>query len=249
MAKSNSLTGVLNPVKTPALKRIGQSISVTNTLAVQSYKVTSEWVLGFCITVSCSSLFSAVYQFSYRSSTFAHSPPAFTDKGLLVSTSPQQPVLEWHCGKSRSDCKGNQTARGALNKNLVIKIPCYYSRMCLGACIWVKLCGCGCRVGGVTCTYSSFLWSCSSWVLWKRMWAGTEGSTSFIEQSAVRARVVYLTDFLCNSTLCVCVCARADIFVITLAITCAFVNYFKCPAGHIRVNPRRETAHRGPQFG
>lgn len=44
VAKSNSLTGVLNPVKTPALKRIGQSISVTNTntLAVQSYKVTSE---------------------------------------------------------------------------------------------------------------------------------------------------------------------------------------------------------------
>lgn len=29
MAKSNSLTGVITPVKTPALKRIGQSISVT----------------------------------------------------------------------------------------------------------------------------------------------------------------------------------------------------------------------------
>lgn len=29
VAKSNSLTGVITPVKTPALKRIGQSISVT----------------------------------------------------------------------------------------------------------------------------------------------------------------------------------------------------------------------------
>lgn len=31
VAKSNSLTGVITPVKTPALKRIGQSISVTVT--------------------------------------------------------------------------------------------------------------------------------------------------------------------------------------------------------------------------
>lgn len=34
VAKSNSLTGVITPVKTPALKRIGQSISVTKPLFV-----------------------------------------------------------------------------------------------------------------------------------------------------------------------------------------------------------------------
>lgn len=63
VAKSNSLTGVLNPVKTPALKRIGQSISVTNTLAVQSYKVTSEWVLGFCISQLLLSVLSGLSVF------------------------------------------------------------------------------------------------------------------------------------------------------------------------------------------
>lgn len=61
VAKSNSLTGVLNPVKTPALKRIGQSISVTNTRSHTKWPVNEFW--GFCITVSCSSVHSGLLVF------------------------------------------------------------------------------------------------------------------------------------------------------------------------------------------
>lgn len=48
MAKSNSLTGIITPVKTPALKRIGQSISVMMhehcciCVAIQSEQLATE---------------------------------------------------------------------------------------------------------------------------------------------------------------------------------------------------------------
>lgn len=110
MAKSNSLTGVITPVKTPALKRIGQSISVTVHKRLHAPVVMPP---GFCRqTFHRSALFTAVHQFSHGGSTSAPSTPASPHKGLVISTSTQQPVLERHCGESRSHREGDQASRG-----------------------------------------------------------------------------------------------------------------------------------------
>lgn len=202
VAKSNSLTGVLNPVKTPALKRIGQSISVTNSHT--KWPVNEFWVLYNGQLLLCSQR-----SISFRTEA-RPLPTAPLRSRTKASSFPRRRNSQcWSDTVESHDLTAKEIKRQeVLNKNLLLKYLVTVAEYVRGACIWVKLCGCGCSVGGVTCTYSSFLWSCSSRVLWKRMWAGTEGSTSFIEQSAVRAGVVYLTDFLCNSTHCVCVCVR-----------------------------------------
>lgn len=92
MAKSNSLTGVLTPVKTPALKRIGQSISVSVHKHTHTHPIHVQNDLSVH-TFSHSTLFAAVYQFSHRGSTFAPGP-APSLEGLVIPTPAQQPMLE-----------------------------------------------------------------------------------------------------------------------------------------------------------
>lgn len=92
VAKSNSLTGVLTPVKTPALKRIGQSISVSVHKHTHTHPIHVQNDLSVH-TFSHSTLFAAVYQFSHRGSTFAPGP-APSLEGLVIPTPAQQPMLE-----------------------------------------------------------------------------------------------------------------------------------------------------------
>ena len=83
--------------------------------------------------------------------------------------------------------------------------------------------------------YALFLWSCSTRRLWKRMWAGTAGSTSLIEQSAVKKKLP------------VCVFhikLRACLHPRLVFLTCS-----DSPAGDLWADSGRETTHRRPQSG
>lgn len=115
MAKSNSLTGVITPVKTPALKRIGQSISVALHTSTHRRAPTHlslcNWL--FCVREwNSSAPFAAVHQFSHWVPTFDPGPAASSHEGLVVSAPAQQPVLEWHRGESRPHGEGDQASGG-----------------------------------------------------------------------------------------------------------------------------------------
>lgn len=114
--------------------------------------------------------------------------------------------------------------------------------------MWVKLQGCGCSVGGVISAYSLFLWSSSTRRLWKRMWAGSGGSTSFVEQSAVKCSWV---DNLCIFTSHASVCMRG---LPVLASTCwcscvQLLNSFDSSAGDLWADSGGEATHWWPQSG
>lgn len=132
-------------------------------------------------------------------------------------------MLEWHSGESWPHCKGDQTSRGAMGSVLSLvqpstrRFPAHVFNLVqwffLGR-MWVNLWCCGCSVGRVTSAYSLFLWHSSTQRLWKRMWAGTGGSTSFIEQSAVKAHAV-----------CRCISHHMQVCV------CIHMLVFVCPVG------------------
>lgn len=116
VAKSNSHTGVITPSKTPALKRIGQSISVTthkcyNRTINNSVNCTPRFL---CVVTFFFFFFfiTAVYKFSYRRTSVPPASPTQSEEGFFISTSAQQPVLEWHCGESWAHREGDQTSRG-----------------------------------------------------------------------------------------------------------------------------------------
>lgn len=142
VAKSNSLTGVITPVKTPALKRIGQSISVTmHKHAHTPVSTQNEKQMSFCTQAfSRSALFTAVHQFSHRGPTFAPGPPALPHEGLVISTPAQQPVLEWHRGEPWPHREGDQTSRGARTSELSSAQP---QKLKVSACVFnIKRCVC-----------------------------------------------------------------------------------------------------------
>lgn len=128
MASSQSLTGVLTPVKTPALKRIGQSISVTLLTENTSAHALSSHVLSRSVP------FTALHQFSQRGATFAPSTPTPACQGLVISSPAEQPVLERHGGESRPHCEGDQTSRGEGSSGGVQSWHCW--------CYWVSWSSC-----------------------------------------------------------------------------------------------------------
>lgn len=99
---------------------------------------------------------------------------------------------------------------------------------CGAVVLWVAVCA-----GWLV--YALFPWSCSTRRLWKRMWAGTAGSTSLIEQSAVK------------KTACLCISHQiASVFASTCLV---FLTCLDSPAGDLWADSGRETTHRRPQSG
>ena len=142
VVKSNSLTGVITPSKTPALKRIGQSISVTNTKLISSIKKKK----GQSMTWACRH--SPTGLFPQRSISFRTEarplPPAPMRPRTKASSFPRRRNSQcWSDTVESHDLTAKEIKRqevwGGGLYCLCVQYECVFGLEGM----WVKLWGCG----------------------------------------------------------------------------------------------------------
>lgn len=230
VGKSNSLTGVIPQMKTPALKRFSQSISVRMLKYAHAF---TAYISVQIVSVILSFFHSGLLAFAQRldlcprlSPVLARSPPRF-HAGAAASAG----ATQWRATTSRprkSNAKRCEGQKGRSPNNF-------------WNCRWT----CASNLKAVCLAPSlHFSEAASHGVLWKRMWAGTKGSTSFTNLSAVinscwlnAALTSYATPL-----------SEPDLFWLVGVAVCSH-GTLSFSAGDLWADSGRKTADRGPQFG